>query len=209
MACRSRSTKHCSTLFPDPHASFSLCCTQGHLQCSEMMSRSAGHRAQRVTATCRTPRFRPSQLLIALLFFCCNFVFAAAAVAEDPRGESGVAAISAAWANVQPGTAVWLLAARGLPHFLIPGSFGEVTGEGILFFLHVWVWPNWQRADRKGWVYWHISANLALSLTFIFTLWWSDWEIFHPALSSFDSQSYAGEQDMVNKTCTFHTKLLL
>lgn len=54
------------------------------------MSSSAGHRAQLVMATRRTSGLRPNQLLIAtLLFFCCNFVFAAAAVAEDLRGESG------------------------------------------------------------------------------------------------------------------------
>lgn len=62
---------------------------------------------------------------------------------------------------------------------------------------------NWQQADRKEWVYQHVSANLALSLTFVFALRWSDWEIFHPALPSFDTESSTGEQDMVNKALHF------
>lgn len=206
MDCRNRSIKHCSITFPHPHASFSLCSTQGHLQWSEM-SRSAGHRAQLVTTTCRTPGFRPSQLLIATLhFLCCNFVFAAAAVAEDLRGESGGASNHLCLSQrAARHSKVWLIVGW-LWSSLTSSSLGileRVTGEGILFFLHVWVWPNWQWADRKEWVYWHVSANLALSLTFIFTFRWSDWEIFHRALPSFDIQSSTGEQDMAIKTLHF------
>lgn len=140
--CRSRGTKHCSIPFLYPHASFSLCSTQGHLQCSEMMSRSAGHRAQPVTATCRTPGLRPSQLLIAiLLFFCFNFAFAAAAVTEDPRGESG--GVSNRFCLSQRAARhnkVWLLIVRWLWPSLTSSSLAileRVTDEGILFFLHV------------------------------------------------------------------------
>lgn len=164
-------------------------------------------RAQLVMATCRTPGFRPSQLLIAtLLFCCCNFVFSAAAVAQDLRGDArGVSSLFCLSQRAARHNKIWLFVGW-LWSSLTSSSLGildRVTDEGILFFLHVWVWPNWQWADRKEWVYWHVSAILALSLTFVFTLWWSDWEIFHPALPSFDIQSSTGEQDMTNKTLHF------
>ncbi|KAF4789707.1 LYR motif-containing protein 9 isoform X3 [Turdus rufiventris] len=58
-----------------------------------------------VSAAVWVDKFRRFEMTTSkVIIIKTSFVFAAAAVAEDLEGESGVSAITSAWANVQPGT---------------------------------------------------------------------------------------------------------